>query len=609
MRHRRNALLIVHFNFLLLQTLSVAAVYIGGRDGPQVANTNYDFIIVGGGTAGNVVANRLTENPAFNVLLLEAGSSNVGVQDIQIPLRCTHTTPQTPWDWNYTTVPQPGINGQSMSYPRGYVLGGSSSVNCLVYTRGSVADYDRYASVTGDPGWSWANLLPYFKKSERFTASADRHNTTGEFNPAVHGFDGLNSVSLPGAPTGIDGRVAAALEELGGEFGFNEDTNSGSPLGFGWSQAVIDGPPRVFLARPNLHVLLNAQVSRILNSKHGSSNRTALPSFGTVEYRLNREGPLITASASKEIILSAGSINTPQVLLNSGIGDTDELHSAGITTLASLPDVGKHLVDHPIIVLSWLVNSSTTYDNLNRNATALQSAIAQWNQTRQGPLVNGIAQHIGFVRVPDNSTIFNEQQPNPSPGEGSPHFEIFISNFLLGNTPPTGNFLSISTIMLTPGSNSRGSVKLNTTTTGTGPSTDPFAPPIIDAGLLLSPTDVPLMREAVKRILRFASASAWDGYITAPASSAQPVLASSDAEIDAFVRQNTRSAYHVVGTSGMTRKGAPTGVTDPDLKVKGVEGVRVVDASVLPFVPAGHTQAATYALAERAADLIKADYQ
>jgi choline dehydrogenase-like flavoprotein len=317
---------------------------------------------------------------------------------------------------------------------------------------------------------------------------------------------------------------------------------------------------------------------------------------------------LITASASKEIILSAGSINTPQVLLNSGIGDTDALHAAGITPLVSLPDVGKHLADHPIIVLSWLVNSSTTYDDLNRNATALQSAIAQWNQTRQGPLVNGIAQHIGFVRVPDNSTIFNEQQPNPSPGEGSPHFEIFISvrqflvlkhsvipdstahnidvlasqNFLLGNTPPTGNFLSISTIMLTPGSDSRGSVKLNTTTTtGTGPSTDPFAPPIIDAGLLLSPTDVPLMREAVKRILRFASASAWDGYITAPASSAQPVLASSDAEIDAFIRQNTRSAYHVVGTSGMSRKGAPTGVTDPDLKVKGVEGVRVVDASVL----------------------------
>lgn len=141
--------------------------------------------------------------------------------------------------------------------------------------------------------------------------------------------------------------------------------------------------------------------------------------------------------------------------------------------------------------------------------------------------------------------------------------------------------MSISTIMLTPGSDSRGSVKLNTTTTGTGPSTDPFAHPIIDAGLLLSPTDVPLMREAVKSILRFASASAWEGYITSPASSSQPVLSSSDAEIDAFIRQNTRSAYHVVGTSGMAPKGAPTGVTDPDLKVKGVEGVRVVDASVL----------------------------
>ncbi|KAF9471414.1 aryl-alcohol-oxidase from pleurotus Eryingii [Pholiota conissans] len=592
----------------------VCAIFIGARDVPEVENASYDFIVIGGGTAGNVIANRLTENSKFNVLLIEAGPSDAGVEEIHIPFLCTHTTPNTPWDWNYTTIPQIGLNGAAISYPRGHVLGGSSSVNCLVYTRGSEADYNRYASYTGDAGWSWSNMFSYFKKSERFTPPTDNHNVTGQYNPSVHGFSGRNSVSLPGESTGIDGRVAAALEELGGEFAFNEDTNSGSPLGFGWSQAVIDGPTASrsssstgylapqFLSRPNLHILLNAQVARILQSKDHS---VAAPSFKTVQYRLNKQGSLLTASATKEIILSAGSINTPQVLMNSGIGASDSLRSAGIAPLVNLPDVGKHLADHPIITLSWLVNSTTTYDDFNRNATVLNEAIALWEAKRQGPLANGIAQHIGFVRVPDNSIIFSGKGSNPSPGEGSPHFEIFISNFLLGNTPPTGNFLSISAIMLTPGSSSRGSISLNTTTH----PADPFAPPIIDAGLLLSPTDVPLMREAVKSILRLASASAWEAYIVSAATSSQPTISASDTEIEAFVRANARSAYHVVGTSGMAQKGASGGVTDSKLKLKGVQGVRVVDASVLPFVPAGHTQAAVYAVAERAADLIKADHQ
>ncbi|KDR77799.1 hypothetical protein GALMADRAFT_155550 [Galerina marginata CBS 339.88] len=366
-----------------------------------------------------------------------------------------------------------------------------------MYPYNTADSVDRYAKVTGDEGWSWQNMLPYFKKIEKFTPPSDRHNTTGEFNPSVHGFNGFNSVSLPGAATVIDNRVNLAIEQLRGEFVPNLDTNSGSPLGF----AVIDGPPGArsssaagYLStgirnRSNLHILLNAQVSRLLTT----GDEKGVLIFRKAEFRVNREGPLQTVTSSREVIVSARSINTPQILLNSGIGNAGSLKSLGIPSLVNLSDVGENLSDQPIIVLSWLVKSNETYDAFNRNSTLQAEEIQTWKATREGVFVNGIAQHIGFVRVPDNSPIF-QSSPNPSSGPNSPHFEIFVSNFLLGNTPPTGNFLSISAIMLTPGPSARGSVKIN--------STNSFDVPIIDAGLLTDKTDVPLLREAVRSILR-----------------------------------------------------------------------------------------------------------
>ncbi|KAJ3511702.1 hypothetical protein NLJ89_g3945 [Agrocybe chaxingu] len=624
---------------------SSAAVLLSQRDLTRVVNTNYDFVIVGGGTAGNVVANRLTENQNFNVLVLEAGPrqvklhgeawdipliiwhncSDAGILALQVPFLTATTTTQTPWDWNYTSVPQPGLNGASVGLPRGYVLGGTSSTNGMIYTRGSKADFDRYANFTGDEGWSWDNMLPYFKKSEKFTPPSDRHNTTRQFDPSVHGFDGLNSVSLPGAPTVIDDRFEVAIDQLGGEFTYNLDVNSGSMLGFGWVQATIDGPSasrsssssgylaREFLLRPNLHVLVNAQVSRVISE----GNRDGVPEFKTVEFRLNGGDSLFNASASKEIILSAGTINTPQVLMNSGIGSPSHLHSHGIQSVVDLPDVGENLFDHPLITLSWRVNSSGTYDDYRRNSALQDEALQTWKTTRQGVYATGASQHIGFVRVPSNSSVF-ANAPDPASGPGSPHFEILVSvstlifvavfcliktyaEFPYRTTPPEGNYLSILALLSSPGDNARGSVKLN--------SSDPFSIPLIDTGLLAdNATDLALMREAVKSVLRFASAPAWEEYIISPQDSTQPGLNATDAELDAFIRANTRSGYHIVGTSSMTRKGAGAGVVDPDLKLKRAAGLRVVDASVLPFVPAGHTQAPTYALAERAADLIKATH-
>ncbi|KAJ7049708.1 hypothetical protein C8F01DRAFT_725740 [Mycena amicta] len=342
-----------------------------------------------------------------------------------------------------------------------------------------------------------------------------------------------------------------------------------------------------FVARPNLQVLLHATVTKILP--------TATNDFRTVEFQ-DAEGKTFSLTANKEVVLSTGTVNTPNILLHSGIGNSSTLRALGIKPLHNLPSVGQNLTDHPLLRIAWTVNTTNgTFDSTFQNHTIIAEEIQQWNTTRTGRLVNDIMSQIAWLRVPDNSSIF-KRFPDPSAGPNTAHYELLFSNGFLGQSPTPDSFMGISLAAVSP--SSRGSITIN--------STDPLAPPIIDPNILATEIDLFVMRYALRSAFRFAAAHPFVGYITAPPSGLPANIDNeSDDDLDAFIRDNSGTIFHPVGTAAVSPVGAKYGVVDPDLKVKGLKGLRIVDLSVMPLVPAAHTQAAAYIIGERGADMIK----
>ncbi|KZV99173.1 alcohol oxidase [Exidia glandulosa HHB12029] len=570
--------------------LSCAAIL---KDSSQLKES-YDFIIVGAGPGGATTANRLTESANVKVLLLEAGGANDGVLAIDVPQLCVTLTPNTPWDWNFTTVPQEGLLGRTPPFPRGIGLGGTSAVNCLVYTRGTKADIDTWATLTGDEGWGWDGVLPYFKKSEKFNLPVDGHDVSRQFLPEVHGFDGVIGVSVPGAERAIDGRVIATTKELE-EFPFQIDMNSGEHLAVnaGWTQALIDSGVRSsskaylapeYLRRRNLDVLLHARVSRVLPTDGALA-------LNSVEFQDGEGGEFKTLTAKEEVILSAGAVHTPVILMHSGIGDAGLLTSLNITVLVDNPSVGQNLTDHVGCGITFEVKSTKTLDEIWRNETLKDAVLEEWAENKTGLMVDTSENHIGFLRLAEDDPIW-ATHPDPASGPRTAHYEFLFQNGVFP-TKESGNYFNLPVGNVSPAS--RGFVTIN--------SSDPFAAPLIDPRLLSEDIDLYIVRQGLRAGMRFIAAKAWEGYFIRPLQNL-----TTDEEFDQFIREHAVSFFHPVATAAMSPANASWGVVDPSLLVKGVSGLRVVDASVVPRLPAAHTSAAVYGVAERACDIIKVAY-
>jgi choline dehydrogenase len=520
---------------------------------------SYDYVIVGAGSAGAVVASRLSSDPSISVLVLEAGGPDDS-DAIRIPLAFS-TLFKTRWDWNYRTSEQKQLSGRSAYWPRMKALGGCSSMNAMIYIRGNAADYDAWRDQYGATGWGYDDVLPYFIRAEANTRFADQyHGRTGP----LHVEDRLYTHELTHA--WVDSAVGYGLKA-------NDDFNGAEQEGVGLYQvtckrgrrwSVADAYLRPALERPNLTVRTGAFATKVLLEKGRATG---------VAYR--HQGQEQVAHADAEVVLSGGAINSPQLLMLSGIGPATALREVGVDVVVDLPGVGQNLHDHPAVPLLWSTRGTSDLAEASTLAN-----LARWRASGKGPLASNVGEGGGFFASRDGLTA-PDLQVHVAPSG-------FYDN---GLHEPAARMVTLAPTLVSVAS--RGSLRLR--------SSDPDWHPLIDPAYLQDQTDLDALVAGVRTLTEIARSGPLARLIDRPWRPRG--LYPDEDEIIEHIRQFTQTLYHPVGTCAMGE--GEQSVVDPELAVRGVTGLRVVDASVMPQVPRGNTNAPTIMVGEKAADLIR----
>jgi choline dehydrogenase len=518
---------------------------------------SYDYIIVGAGSAGCVLAGRLSEMRAATVLLVEAGGSDAA-REVRIPAAFSRLF-KTARDWNYATEDEPYLNGRRLYWPRGKMIGGSSSMNAMIYIRGNPADYEHWKQL-GNCGWGWADVLPYFEKSE--------HQERGRSE--LHGRGGPLWVGDLRYVNELTRAFLGAAREVG--IGANADFNGAMQEGAGlyrvtqkngrrWSAS--DAYLKPALRRSNLTVLTGAQATRVLVESECAVG---------VEYVRNRSSA--QARAEREVILAAGAVNSPQLLLLSGIGPADELGRMGIRPIHDLPGVGKNLQDHVMVSVAYRSKRPVSLAGAQSLANYLR-----WRILGRGPLASNVAEAGIFLRTeaslcaPDLQLLFGPA--------------YYVNH---GLERRTDHCFGFGPTLLAP--ESRGTISLR--------SANPLEAPAIRANYLSSEREMRVMIAGVRLSRDMAHAKSFDEYRGEEMHPGPKV--ERDDEIASFIRAEAETLYHPVGTCKMGIDSLS--VVDPALRVRGIDRLRIVDASVMPRIISGNTNAPTIMIAEKAAEAI-----
>ncbi|MCO4817405.1 MAG: GMC family oxidoreductase N-terminal domain-containing protein [Planktomarina temperata] len=547
-------------------------------------SATFDYVIIGGGTAGCLLANRLSAEPNHRVLLLEAGKTD-SYPWIHIPVGYLYCIGNPRTDWMYHTEPDAGLNNRVQRYPRGRVLGGCSSINGMIYMRGQARDYDAWAKITGDDSWSWQNALADFKAHEnhyRLDQGADPITGNNSRFSDMHGSGGEWRVEKQRLSWDVLDSFADAAEQAG--IGKIDDFNAGDNAGVGyfdvnqrsgWRWSSSKAFLRPARGRPNLTIWTEAQAQKLSwsTADNGQPRCTGLS--------LSRAGQTVLVTANREVILSAGAINSPQILQLSGIGPADLLRSHGIEVIRDAP-VGENLQDHLQIRAVFKVNGTQTLNTLANSLFGRLKIGAEYLLNRSGPMSMSPSQLGAFTRS--------------DPARPHANLEYHVQPLSLeafGEDLHDFPAITVSVCNLNP--TSRGQVQIS--------SANFQDPPKIMPNYLSTAEDRQVAADSLRQARKIMAQPAMQVY--APEELKPGVQHQSDAELARLAGDIANTIFHPVGTVKMGQMDDPSAVLDPHLRVKGVQGLRVVDASVMPTITSGNTNAPTLMIAEKAAAWIK----